>query len=202
MNFLAHLFLSGDNEKILVGNFIGDAVKGRQVDSFPAEIQVGIRLHRAIDSFTDTHPQVAKSKELFRRIYGKHAGIVVDIVYDYLLIRNGKTFSLNQLNTQIQHYYRVLNNHWSVLPSNIKRFLPIMVSNNWLKKYESIKGIEAVLNGMAHHRNIPHQASEAVHIIKNKQEELDRHFLIFFPELQQHVKDFLLNQNNKTLRIN
>lgn len=61
MNFLAHIYLSDDKPLLQIGNFIADSVKGRQVELYPPTIQEGIRLHRAIDAYTDAHPTVAQS---------------------------------------------------------------------------------------------------------------------------------------------
>jgi acyl carrier protein phosphodiesterase len=50
MNFLAHIYLSNNDPKIMVGNFIGDFVKGRNFsDRFEPQIARGIALHRLID---------------------------------------------------------------------------------------------------------------------------------------------------------
>jgi acyl carrier protein phosphodiesterase len=85
MNYLAHSFLSGTDDLLLAGNFVGDFVKGRNLDVYPVHMQHGVLLHRFIDSYTDSSPIVKESKALFASEYGKYAGIIVDIVYDYYL---------------------------------------------------------------------------------------------------------------------
>ena len=85
MNYLAHLLLSGNNEKIMVGNFVADWVKGRTFDQYPEDIQRGIVMHRAIDSFTDSHPLHKHSRSFFVPSYGHFSGIVVDVLYDHFL---------------------------------------------------------------------------------------------------------------------
>ncbi|HPX06218.1 MAG TPA: ACP phosphodiesterase, partial [Tenuifilaceae bacterium] len=93
MNFLAHLYLSGDNVHVRLGNFIGDHVKGKAFTHYPPDVQKGILMHRAIDSFTDNHLATAESKRLLRSGYGKYAGVVVDVFYDHLLASNWSNFS-------------------------------------------------------------------------------------------------------------
>src|SRR5258708_857949 len=89
MNFLAHVYLSGDHSKVLVGNFIGDFVKGKYLrDRYEPEIAKGIELHRAIDYFTDLHPIVRQSKNRLRPKYNHYSGIIVDIFYDHFLAAN------------------------------------------------------------------------------------------------------------------
>src|SRR4051812_44429809 len=94
MNFLAHLYLSGDNDYVKLGNFIGDFVKGRNLnEQFPSGIARGIRLHRAIDEFTDSHPIVKKSKDRLRPAYRHYAPVIVDVFYDHFLARNWTRYS-------------------------------------------------------------------------------------------------------------
>ncbi len=89
MNVLAHIYLSGDSEKIILGNYIGDYVKGRDYLKYPELIRKGIIIHRHIDAFTDSHPVVHRSKIFFTRKYHKYSGVVTDIIYDHYLTRNG-----------------------------------------------------------------------------------------------------------------
>lgn len=80
MNFLAHLYLSGDDPDIRIGNFIGDFVKGRNPEGqFPARVALGIQAHRLIDQFTDAHPLVRSSKDRIRAKYRHYSGVIVDI---------------------------------------------------------------------------------------------------------------------------
>src|SRR5690606_38990711 len=85
MNFLSHLYLSGKSTEIIIGNFIGDFVKGAKMDDYPPEVTKGIKLHREIDFFTDNHPVVMKSKDKLRVKHGHYAGVVVDMFYDHFL---------------------------------------------------------------------------------------------------------------------
>ena len=55
MNYLAHIYLSGTHTELRFGNFIVDAVQGKEYDICTKGIQDGILLHRAIDTFTDQH---------------------------------------------------------------------------------------------------------------------------------------------------
>jgi len=83
MNFLAHLYLSKDNQNIMIGNFIADAIRGNKFKHFPAEIQKGIILHRHIDTFTDQHPIVRISKRRLHERYGHYDGVIIDLFYDH-----------------------------------------------------------------------------------------------------------------------
>jgi acyl carrier protein phosphodiesterase len=89
MNFLAHLHLSGNNPNIMLGNFMGDFVKGKSYrQQYEPEIIKGIELHRSIDEFTDSHPVVTESKNRLRPTYRHYSGVIVDVFYDHFLAAN------------------------------------------------------------------------------------------------------------------
>ena len=75
MNYLGHIFLSGEDEQLLVGNFIGDYVKGTQYQHYPHKMQKGIILHRSIDHYTDQNPHWIAIKRLLSPIYKRYAGV-------------------------------------------------------------------------------------------------------------------------------
>ena len=132
MNFLAHLYLSGDNVHVRLGNFIGDHVKGKAFTHYPPDVQKGILMHRAIDSFTDNHLATAESKRLLRSGYGKYAGVVVDVFYDHVLAKNWSTFSGTELNIFAQKTYSILEKNEEYLPEKwaatlYKGTLPIAI---------------------------------------------------------------------------
>jgi acyl carrier protein phosphodiesterase len=79
MNYLAHLYLSADRPLLAIGNFIADHVKGSMADQYDGEVRDGIRLHRMIDEFTDSHPIVEKSKARLRPDFRKYAPVIVDL---------------------------------------------------------------------------------------------------------------------------
>src|SRR6056297_3123195 len=145
MNFLAHIYLSGDNDQLKIGNFIADSIKGKNYTHYSKEIQNGIVLHRAIDTFTDTHPIVRKSvSRLFDR-YGHYSRIIVDILYDHFLAANWKDYSDIPLKTYTKDFYKLLQHNFEILPKPVQNFLPYMVADNWLYNYRKIEGIEKIL---------------------------------------------------------
>src|SRR5262245_55794329 len=131
MNFLAHIYLSGDDENIMVGNFIADFVKGKKKDEYPEKIRHGIELHRFIDSFTDHHPVVLNSIRSIQDHQGKYSAVVVDIFYDHFLAAAFSQYSQVPLKEFSLQTYRVLQRHWDVLPEGVHIFLPFMIERNW-----------------------------------------------------------------------
>jgi acyl carrier protein phosphodiesterase len=192
MNFLAHAYLSGDHPKIMVGNFIGDFVKGKNFEAhFEPAIAKGIELHRLIDVFTDHHPTVQQSKERLRPKYRHYAGVVVDIFYDHLLARNWEQYHSMPLPSFAQRVYQVMEDHRSVLPEEVGRMLPYMKKDNWLLNYSTFYGIEQSLNGMARRTRYESKMEEAVHELKEFHEDFNAEFQSFFPHLKHYAETFI-----------
>jgi len=149
MNYLAHLYLSGNSKELMIGNFIGDFVKGKNYEKYSNGIIDGIKLHRKIDEFTDSNETVSKSKIRLRPNYHKYAGVIVDMFYDHYLAANWSDYSSVPLNEYAQNAYHIMSDHIGILPDRTKIMLPYMISGNWLERYAEIEGIDRALTGMA-----------------------------------------------------
>ncbi|OQY04994.1 MAG: hypothetical protein B6I20_02030 [Bacteroidetes bacterium 4572_117] len=183
MNFLAHLHLSGNNNNIKIGNFIGDAVKGKSYENYAPDIQKGILLHRKIDYFTDKHEITKDLCKLFAEKYRKYSGIVVDIMYDYFLANDWEKYSNQQLEHYILDTHRLLMGNFGMLPFKVKKFLPFLISRNRLLSYRSIEGIESVLNAMARYTSLPQHTNFAIDILQSKNQFLKENFHVFYAEI-------------------
>ena len=189
MNFLAHIFLSGENDEILFGNFIGDAVKGKDFSRFPDLVRKGLYLHRFIDSFTDTHPVVRKSKNLLNNHYHKYSGVVVDIFYDYFLTLYWDMFSEEPRREFIYRKNDVLFLQSPRFPREVKRLFPCFILNNWLETYATVSGIEKVLRGMSKKTSLPDETDFAIHLLDDRFDDFRDHFLEFFPQIIEAVSE-------------
>ena len=192
MNYLAHAFLSGADEELLVGNFIADSVRGSQLQLFPARIAQGIVLHRQIDAFTDSHPIVQLSKERLRPQYHKYAGVVTDIFYDHFLAANFSQFSLFSLSQYAQHVYAVVNRFETLLPEKVNYFLPYMIKQNWLLGYAELTGIQKALTGLSRRTTFISNMETAADELEENYAFYAIEFFQFFPELQAYVQKQLL----------
>jgi acyl carrier protein phosphodiesterase len=187
MNFLSHLYLSGNSEGLIIGNFIADSVKGSDYKNYSPEIQKGILLHRQIDTFTDSHPIVEESKKRLRPKYRKYASVIVDIFYDHFLAVNWKDFSPEELNDYAGKIYLLIQENHAILPPKSSHFTNYMVHYNILEAYSRMEGIEQVLKGMAHRAKFESNMEHAIHELKEHYHLFDKEFKLFFPELQQFV---------------
>jgi acyl carrier protein phosphodiesterase len=192
MNFLAHAALSGNNEKILVGNFIADFVKGKAaLQQFDNEIQNGILLHRVIDAFTDTHPTVALSKDRLRVKYRHYSGVIIDVFYDHFLARNWMNFHSVPLEVFADSVYSIVDNHIDVVPEAVKNFFPYMKRGNWLLNYARIDGIARALTGMSRRTPYESKMDESINELIQFYDEFEKEFQLFFPLLQKRAEQFL-----------
>lgn len=189
MNFLAHTYLSGCNEEIIVGNFMGDYVKGRNYLHFPEQVKKGILLHRDIDSFTDMHHVTRISKQRVASRYHKYAGIITDIFYDHFLASLWNDYSTLPLNEFVNRTYDLLKRNYKVLPSAIKRWFPTFLENNWMMAYTSVDGIELVLERMSANTSLPNHSAFAVEVLRDQYSLFQNDFLEFFPEIIEFLQD-------------
>jgi len=199
MNILAHLYLSKGINSLMLGNFMGDFIKGNQYLNYPKSIQQGILLHRKIDDFTDKHEAHRSSRNRFRKKYGLHSGIVVDIVYDHFLAMQWNLFHSTELEAYAADVYKYIyqNQHW--LPPKLKEISPFIIKNNWLVLYKSLSGIEKVLTGMANRTSLPNQVSFAMEIIDNEYTMLQQEFQELIELLDKIAQDEI---NGKLLELN
>jgi acyl carrier protein phosphodiesterase len=192
MNYLAHAYLSFDIPEITVGNLISDFVKGKRKQDFPAKIQQGILLHRAIDNFTDTHGTTRRAKACFKAVYGLYAGPITDIVYDHFLANDALIFppgeASNALKAFAQRTYAQVSGYEALLPERFARLFHYMRREDWLSHYGYKELIFKSFEGLAHRAKYMPPAEPAKQLFETYYNELEACYVEFFPEL----KDFAL----------
>lgn len=193
MNFLAHIYLSGGNRELTIGNFIADSVKGNSYLKYPEEVQKGIILHRAIDYYTDTHPVVRRSISRLFPIYKHYSGVIVDILYDHFLAANWKDYSSTPLADYVSDFYDLLQDNYMLLPRNVQQFLPYMMRDNWLLSYATVKGISKILYQMNERTKRKSRMNFAVIELEEHYENFQEEFTSFFEDLQIFTKQKITN---------
>ena len=183
MNFLAHIYLSGDNDMITIGNFVADAIRGNKYKLLSPEFQVGVKLHRHIDTFTDAHPIVRQSTKRLHKNYSHYSGVIVDILYDHFLAKNWHKYSDIPLDIYIDNFYECLKGHFDILPERFQKLMPFMLAENWLLSYAEIDGIQLVLNGMNKRTKNKSKMNLATKELKEFYSEFEEEFTLFFEEL-------------------
>lgn len=191
MNLLAHAYLSGDNQRVLLGNLMGDFVKGQVGAELHDDVQRGIHLHRRIDSYTDAHPIFAQSRERLQKPFRRFAGILVDIFYDHFLSSGWAQFSTVALPEYAQSIYHLLDSNRPQLPKRMEQFTSYMITNDILVAYGRLDGIERVLAGMS--QRFPHEnpLAQGIHELTRNYSGLRSDFEEFFPAIIQYAVEQL-----------
>jgi acyl carrier protein phosphodiesterase len=192
MNFLAHIYLSGENDLLKIGNFMADSIRGSKYLSYPKDIQKGVLLHRHIDSFTDFHPIYRKSKHRLHEKYGHYSGVIMDIMYDHFLAKNWNAFSEIPLEKYAASFYELLQKEESLLTERTKNMIAYMIAQNWLVSYASLEGLETILFQMDYRTKNRVNMPEAMKELKQFETEFESEFFAFFKELQLSCQQKLI----------
>ena len=193
MNYLAHAYLSFNNEEILVGNLISDFVKGKKKFTYPEGIQKGIALHRAIDGFTDTHEATKIAKDIFRPYYRLYSGAFIDVVYDHFLATDTNEFTEERLKTFSENVYHVLDQHENYFPERFGRMFPYMKIQNWLFNYRTRSGTESSFGGVVSRARYLSESKTAASLFEQHYKELHNCYLSFFPDLKSFAHTIYLD---------
>ena len=177
------IFIDDNNENIIIGNFIADAVKGKKYNNYPKEIKAGILLHREIDNYTDNHPIVKKSKRRLNERYRHYNGVIIDILYDHFLAKNWERYSNVLLTDYVETFYDSLEENYHILPLRVQKMMPYMMNDNWLVSYASLEGISKALDGMNRRTKYRSNMNEAVNELEVFYSDFETEFSFFFEEL-------------------
>lgn len=184
MNFLALIYLSGDNDLVKIGNFMADGIRGKQYENFPYEIQKGILLHRTIDSFTDAHPIFRQSTKRLHKNYHHYAGVIVDVFYDHFLAKNWSIYSEEKLEDYVERFYQSLHQNRDLLTSRTQGLMPYMIQHNWLVSYQTVEGINRILTQMDSRTNQQSKMRFATNELLEFYSDFEAEFTPFFEDLQ------------------
>ena len=185
----------------MIGNFIADHIRGNNFKHFHTEIQQGIFLHRAIDTFTDTHPIVRKSKRRLHERYKHYDGVIIDIFYDYFLAKNWANYSAIPLDVYTNSVNKLFEEKSAELPIKSQNFIKYMIEYNILYNYQFEDGIERVLNGMNQRTKGKSKMNLAIEDLQLLNKEFEKDFTIFFKDLRkftnQKIKELTVNTNEE-----
>lgn len=181
MNYLAHLYLAERTGTSFTGNFLGDFVRGRLDGRFTPEIEAGIRLHRRIDSYSDSHPLLMRTRARFDPPYRRYAGILLDVYFDHLLARHWPEFHSEPMPRFARRAVRAMRDDWpGAAPFPVERLerLPELLCS-----YARPRGVETALRRVDARLSRPSPLPHALPVLIARDAALDRAFRDFFPEL-------------------
>jgi len=189
MNFLAHIYLSGDDPQMRIGNFMADGVRGQNYEQYPPGIKNGILLHRAIDSFTDAHPVFRQSTKRLHPDFHHYSGVIVDVFYDHFLAANWKMYSTDDLEDYAQSFYQLLDSNHDILTDRVAHILPVMKTYNWLGSYASVDGISQILQQMDRRTDNQSKMRFAGDFLRRDYKLYEKEFFEFFPDLEAMCRE-------------
>ena len=172
----------------MIGNFIADFIRNREVQNYSQSIQKGIILHRKIDTYTDNHPLVRMGTARLQPRHRKYAPVILDVLFDYLLANNWEKYSNEPISAYTIRVYKILMRHKTILPPRIGNRLPEMVADDWLIKYGWGDGLRDVFNKMKKRVSRPTLLDNAVESLKKDYDLYESEFNLFFPEVIEYVK--------------
>ncbi len=180
MNFLAHTWLSFSDDE-LVGNMLADYIRNRERHLFSEGIQKGIALHRAIDTFTDSHPEVSEAKKVFQPLVRLYSGAFADVAFDYFLARSVDGSTLMKHSKKV---YATVRRYTDLLPENFLQMFCAMEKDNWLYNYRYDRGIEFSMKNVLNKARYLDKSIPVFQAFLANREVLQYHFDRFFPELE------------------
>ena len=194
MNYIAHIHIGSHTQTNLLGNFLGDFVKGSQLQHLPFEIEQGIRLHRSIDVFTDSHPRVIELRQSFPKDIRRMAGVIIDIYFDYLLMQSWDRYSNTHFDLIFTEFYQQLekfslpdNTHFNKLSERLK-------THQWLNQYANIETCYRAFVSIENRlKNKVIFAQKAEAFLFQHADKLESSFQQFYPECLDHGLNFVRN---------
>lgn len=170
---------------------MADGIRGHDYLKFSEEVIKGILLHRAIDTFTDSHPIFRQSKHRLHENYGHYSGVVMDIFYDYFLAKNWTNYSDEPLENFAANFYKSLETHYDITTERTKGMMPYMIGKNWLVSYATVEGIGKILYQMDHRTKNRGNMKTATKELLLYHTEFEAEFTLFFEEIRAHCKEKL-----------
>ncbi|MGJ7456951.1 ACP phosphodiesterase [Halomonas sp. MA07-2] len=185
MNFLAHAWLArGGSDEFLWGNLIADGVKGSDLSAWPGDVAVGIRHHRRVDAFVDTHPVVAEIRRRTPDRQRRYAGIALDLVWDHFVAR--ELALQTQPSPLIARTYRVLQAQPA--PARLATLVPALVEQDWLHRYADFAFTCRAIAGIGQRLAGPNRLAELVPWLEEERVRLEDDFQRLWPEVRQALE--------------
>lgn len=193
MNYVAHQFLSFNIPELQLGNLYGEIVRGKKFENYQGLLRTGILLHREIDTFTDSHPLTKNSAQKFYKRFGKYAPVIVDVLFDYLLIRNWPKFSDQSYADFTANCYQLFRDNFNDFPPKLQYIIHHLLHYDWFHNYKTLEGIQKTLKGISQRSKFENEIYLAIEEINLYYDEFESDFLEFFPEIIVHSQDFIKN---------
>lgn len=186
MNFLGHLYFSNNDTELMLYNLFGDFVKGSHLSHFPSEVEYGIRLHREIDFYIDTHPLTLDLMHALQTDLPKVSGIAIDLYFDHLLAKNWINFHSKPLNVFLEEFYASINLEKEYFTKEFKQMITKLLEQNWIQQYTHLTGLEKACIGVSNRLSFPNTLLHGRHFFEKTEEKITQTFQQFMVEACEH----------------
>lgn len=190
MNFVAHLFLAVPNDSFRVGSILADFTMGT-LDMLEAKfghkIVCGIKHHRQVDAFTDSHAEVIRCVDAINGDFGLYGGIVTDIMFDHFLLTQWDRYAQVSKSVFFESIYHSLGLIRPNFPERYKQTVRRMLEMRWLGTYEELDNVAYAMRRVGERFSRKTPLADALPGITKHYAVLERGFFRFFPDLQQHA---------------
>lgn len=200
VNYLAHVYLAGPRPDFIAGGILGDFVRGHINPLWPAGLREGIKLHRHIDSYTDSHPLLVAAKSKFSPVFRRFAGIIIDVMFDHYLVRSWSSFSDISLPYYLRPVYSSLRLYQQFFDGRGRQVVSSLIENEWLCEYQEIEMISISLNSISRRARRPNPLSRADAEVMCMYDYMLEVFNRVFPEIISHFRTITLNTSSNLVR--
>jgi acyl carrier protein phosphodiesterase len=201
MNYLAHFYLSQNNDNLILGNLLADSMTGSlqsvKYEHFSPEIVLGMKMHREIDSYTDAHPVVRQSIHRLQPKYHKYSGVIIDMYYDHILAKNWNQYSNTPIELYSAHVYQIFEENKKIIPFKMNKLVHSMTSRDWLSNYRFEENLKWAFAGLAKRAKFISNMEFAYDDLMEHYYEFTEEFKVFFPEIISHINNFIENEKAK-----
>lgn len=191
MNFLAHTLLGFEDDDLITGQVCGDFVRGRDLSRFPSRVEVGIRLHRHLDVFTDSHPALQEVRAAMEGVPYRFAGIVVDVLFDHFLAREWSRFSPHSLSRHAGTVHAALAMHEPILPERLQRFMTVLQRERILERNVDLSALKQTLARLSGRSARFAPLAIDIPCLSHLRYQLQSPFESFYPDLLTAARHYL-----------
>ena len=191
MNFLAHSLFGFNNAALIAGQFCGDFVRGSDLSHLPDGVERGVRFHRFLDRFTDTHQVLEPTRGLIDQVPRRFAGIVVDVMFDHYLANRWTQVCDVSLDEHAKTVISALRSHEAHLPASLNRFTGLLEKENILQNNIHLPAVQYTLSRIA-------KRSDKFAVLALSQDQLEplsrrlkQPFDDFYPELNRAALHYI-----------
>ncbi len=190
MNLLSHLYLSFGEPTIMVGNLLGDDVRGG-LDELDSGVRRGVQLHRLIDSSADSHPAFLRAAKLLSPNWRHWSRVIIDVAFDHVLARQWDRWSDDSLREYLDRSYELMYPERSRLSSPHRARLERLIESDLLWSWRSEAGVETSLRRISIRSKRKPQLADAMADLRQFDDRITAEFEVLFPALADQCRDFL-----------